>query len=250
MIKTLNTYINQRFKGIMFIPLGIYLLVYSIGIEGLKGFSWSYIAELFLWIMSLLFIFRVFDDLQSIEADRGKKDRIYTLPANLNSIWILFTLAACLGGIFTFIFIPDALIHFITVILLGMSAYFFQANLGKLSFITPLTKYALIVLTLGYYIHQGMFFHDIIASIAILMAFIAYELIEDDSIRLDAKWENWAIICMLILCLLMANSSVSRIIMISISILFFGLYTYSLLPRLHYFVLIILLLLRLISYAF
>lgn len=250
MINTMLTYLNQRFKGIMYFPLALYLLLYANGTIDFQAFSKVQLLILFICMTCILLIFRVFDDLQSRQEDQGKANRIYTIEKHVPSIRILLFLSLLVCGILSLIFIPDAVVHFTILIVIGMSAYIFQPRLGAFAFIAPLTKYALIILSFSVFFHNDLLYTDILASLSILAAFIAYELIEDPSIRVDRKWEAWSIIIMLILCLAMASSMTSFIIMAIISVAFYGIYKYKLLAHMHYIVLIILLILRLTSYAF
>lgn len=178
--KTLKTYAEQRFDAPRFLPLVAYLLLYARPyVPNLDG------NTTFLSIMlvgTLLFCFRLFDDLASWKVDAGKPDRIYTdrnSHAILRNFLIVFS--AILIGII-WIFNADAAVALLTFSVFNLIAYSLLFKTWTWRFILPLLKYPFLCFLLYvFFKNEAISTHEILISASLFPAFLLFEIFDDEN---------------------------------------------------------------------
>ena len=180
MINIIWTYLNQRFSVLIFGALSLYLITFSIP----EFYPEAVYFYLFFGpaIFFALLGFRIVDDLMSIEEDRGK-DRIHTekrtqLPLIVLSV-VAFSIAGYILDVFSFSNFKWLVLFFGVC----MFPYLIFSPFKNLKFIAPLVKYPSILLVLIITIAKTADWIAIVASISLLLAFISFELLQDQSLN-------------------------------------------------------------------
>jgi hypothetical protein len=204
---TYKIYTQQRFDTVVFIPLAFYLIFYARPeVLPSEDGSGGILTGIFLiLVLTLIFCFRLFDDLWSREIDAKKPDRIYT---DIHSYTILKNF---LIGFFAFvvcgiwIFRKDAAITLIVFSLLNFLSYFLLFKKWKWRFILPLFKYPFLCFLLCMFFKNGTVSqYDILICASLFPAFLVFEFFDDK----EFSFKNWAIFLIFLsgnLILLFAN---------------------------------------------
>lgn len=250
MTKLLTSYINQRFQWRVYLSLTLYLIFYAIG--GLNFENLTFLEGILLIPLSMifLFLFRIFDDLQNRKEDVIKKDRLYAVPSN-----VLYFKKVTIASFFillnvTVLGFSKLLLPMLVVLLFCAALYLFKPLLKRFSFIIPLFKYPLFVFIIEYLIHGEITQNDLLSGLALLFAFIAYELIEDKSLNLGKKALYFAFTLMIILFVVQTDEILNWIIAVGVGVLLFILFNSKRIRYLHFLVLLAALILRIINYGF
>lgn len=176
MLQSLTTYIRQRFKVAVFLPLALYLVAYAL--PDFTQFG-NVFKSIFL-ILVLLFGFRLFDDLWNREIDFSKPERDYTKPENfivLKRFLICFFVITFIALWFLKIGIAIAFLIFLT---LNFAAYSALFKRWKWRFILPLLKYPfLCFLVILLFKNSEILLKDVLICGSVLSAFLLFEIFDD-----------------------------------------------------------------------
>jgi len=241
-------YLKQRFPSKLFVSIALLLILYALRSVSLVTNHWKQLIYLFPLVLFLLLSFRIFDDLASRSEDREKLDRIYTQDAKVAEIQVLLGVSILISLGYTAFLIKGGFTPVILLFIIGLSPYFFQSFLGRFHFIIPLIKYPLLVLFIGYLLRFELIATDVFASITLFLACILYEMIEDQSIKASKKATRFAFWVLIgSFCFLM-NSAMALVVVTVISSVFFMLFVWKPVKYLHFLILILVVILRIIMY--
>ena len=137
MLQSLLLYTKQRFSPVKFPLLALFLLLFAVGQAAM------HLQHLFLFVLllALLYLFRLFDDLASREVDAGKANRIYVQEAphrQLHQFCLLYALVLLLALALVNLQAGLLLLGFL---LLNAAAYYVLFQKGQWRFVLPLLKY-------------------------------------------------------------------------------------------------------------
>lgn len=196
MIKIVLTYIQQRFKMQMYLPLALLLVLFGMKDYSLNLNDWMQRFLLLPFILMFLLGFRIFDDLVSRKEDQDHSDRIYTEKRGLLSLQLFLCLVFIIGLLTVQQSFETYVLNYLIVIGLSLLPYVFRGILPQLNFIYPLFKYGLIVLFMND-INGEIEVFDYVFSGIIFIGFITYEILEDNrlhSFKPHIKWLFWLMI--------------------------------------------------------
>ena len=187
MISTVLIYLKQRFGLKIFAGLGIFLFVFA---KGNVDFTYGDFPALFI-LLPLLLIFRLFDDLQNREADRGKMRRIYTEPKPFRLLgWflLLFTGSFLVAVLF---FRQELSLVVLLFFLFNLLIYKMLFRRGRFRYLLPMLKYPFICLLLMFMpVNQmpaGEIYPLLLPAFSLLPAFLLFETLEDRSFPLPSS---------------------------------------------------------------
>jgi hypothetical protein len=244
MISVITTYIKQRFKLGMYIPLTLFLIFYGLSHDKTILTDVQFVLKLIPLVFFSLLGFRVFDDLWNRKED--DKNRIHTEKSSLKPLIYLTILSFLVSIIYTRCFFGGRLLKYLFLIVGSVIPYFLSKQFPKLNFIFPLFKYGLISLFLTV-ISRAITFNDIIIAIVLVIAFIQYELIEDQRLSKYTKNVHWLFWLMVAPFWLLPSNQIITLILIPILIYLLWLFKQP--KQMHYLVLLLVLCLKILHYV-
>lgn len=183
------TYIKQRFHLGIFSLLVLFLLLFSksklvFGLEDVLNF---------VLLLFFLMIMRLYDDLQNSVTDREKKNRIYTESEARKKLYVALIILILSFLILIFNFKKELLWEIILFFCINHILYLFLFNYRNFRSYLPLLKYPLIFIAL-----YGQFN---IVSIALFLAMIVFEILDDIKFPTPEKY-SYAIISLTMILLI------------------------------------------------
>lgn len=168
------TYIHQRFGILKFVLFSVFLLLFT---KTKWELSW-WDFQNFLLIFFFLFVMRLYDDLQNIEEDKVKSERIYTDKSFFPYFTVLLTSSILFLSILLFFFQKNIVVAFLIFFAINHIAYQLLKKNASAKLLLPLLKYPLIVVA---------FNGHTLAAAAIFFAMLAFDLMDNSSTPVTKK---------------------------------------------------------------
>lgn len=178
----LITYIRQRFNPLLFAGLALFLLLLSFPLQALNGIS----LLLFVVILWLLFILRLFDDVMQSENDQKKPNRNYTEAAVKKRLGLLVALLMVVTviGVSCFDFFIGLVVAAFFVI--NGLAYRLLVHKKIYADLLPFVKYPCIFLLMPL-LYGGVYHVDLsitFRALALFFSLLVFESIDDRTFSL------------------------------------------------------------------
>jgi hypothetical protein len=179
MFRTLRTYLHQRF-GPAHLALGAFLVLFA------NGTRWTIGGGVFayLYMLALLFWFRLFDDLASSEVDRDKPDRVYTEPHAHRILRRLLVVSGVVLAVATTAYDPRSGTILVVAMVVSVALYRALFARGRWRFVLPLLKYPALALVLVSLVGE-ISLERALACAALLPVFVLFESIDDPALALS-----------------------------------------------------------------
>lgn len=181
MIETLRIYIAQRFSTLMFFSLAIFLFLFSVPLHAFNPLSLIDIVKVFfmLWVM------RLYDDVMQWENDVEHVERIYTQSESRSKLILPLVLSMALSVGFclndSLDFSSAALwLYFIIV---NHVLYKALVHRSFWAFVLPLIKYPFLFfyMSFSFGFNQEITYIEITSATALFLAFVVYDLLDNQS---------------------------------------------------------------------
>ena len=169
-------YIKQRFSLGLFSLLTIFLLLFS---KSKLIFEWEDVSHFFI-LFFFLFIIRLFDDLQNSVTDSHKKNRVYTGRKARKKLNIALGLLLIIFLYFVYNYNTELFKYVIAFFLINWLLYLLFFPFRNVKNYLPLLKYPMISIILL----EGFNW----ASMALFLAMIVFEILEDTEFPIDRKY--------------------------------------------------------------
>lgn len=170
------TYIKQRFHLGIFLMLTFFLLLFS---KSKLVFELEDIYNFGLLLFFLL-IMRLYDDLQNSSTDKEKKNRIYTESKARKKLNITLVVLVLSFLLLIFNFKKELLTEVSLFFCANHILYLLLFNYGNSKSYLPLLKYPFIIMALSTQFN--------VASIALFLAMIVFEILDDIHFPLPKKY--------------------------------------------------------------
>ncbi len=183
MLQSLLLYTKQRFSPVKFPLLALFLLLHAVG-QTAMHLQHIY---LFVLLLAILYLFRLFDDLASREVDAAKTNRIYTLDAPYRQL-----LRFCLGYALVLLLLLgmyhlQAGLLLLGFLLLNAAAYYVLFHKGQWRFVLPLLKYPFLCFLMLYMASAPATIASAqaLSCLSLLPVFLLFESLSDPEFRLS-----------------------------------------------------------------
>ncbi|MBA3899219.1 MAG: hypothetical protein H0X62_03265 [Bacteroidetes bacterium] len=215
MFKAVSTYTLQRFKPLTFLSLAVFLLLFAH-----PGFPKAADWAILFWLLPLLFVFRLFDDLANKEIDAEKPNRLYTKADEAKKLNTALHIAFALVAI-PLLFIDINISLILTAFyLVNLMVYRLFFKTGNFRFVLPLLKYPLIVFLISLVLGQTAGPGQFLKAISLIPAFILFEHYDEPEFNIAFFYQAMALI-LLNLLIIFPDFSFWTIIFSIAGILFF-----------------------------
>ena len=191
-------YVRTRFNLLLFPALALYLLLFA---EGSLDSGEPYFVK-YLFAFGMLFLLRLFDDLQNREYDKSKPDRVYTNEADYLMLRRLLYGLAMLFMLLLWIVHP--LSGLLVLLIFGViNTWLYRRFLHhpKGQTLLPLLKYPVLVMLIQLF-PEGLSSFDLseaILALSVLPAFILYEADTDQEFSLHTVLRELLFWCTFVL---------------------------------------------------
>jgi hypothetical protein len=183
MFESVITYARQRFSLLLFGPLALFLFFFAKGSLAPRPSDYFWLPL----VLVLLFLFRLFDDLQNRDFDQFKPNRCYTGSGNYRQLRVF--LAGFSAVVFAVLIWVNPLAGFVTTgfFLLNLLLYKLLLQQWKFRNILPLLKYPFLSLLLAFLFRQNQVpvLNQVAISFALFPAFVLYESLTDENFPLQ-----------------------------------------------------------------
>ena len=184
MIQTLSAYIQQRYNPFLFGGLALYLLLFSY----MPGVQAGALLMFVPYLMALLFIFRLYDDVMQHEHDASKTERMTTNPHArkllFRAVLILLGILLVLIGIQSLTLTVLLLVFF----LINHILYRICIKSKTLAGYLPLLKYPFFVFLITASMGAETNGVEYSSMASIFMAFVVFEKLTDSTFALPVRF--------------------------------------------------------------
>ena len=246
MLRVIRIYIKQRFRLQLYLPLAVLLILFGIKEYNVPLTEWLRQLSLLPITLAFLLLFRLADDLMSRKEDGIQPNRVYTKKESWFPLVVFSSIILFLGIGFVLNDYETYVTSYILVLLFSFIPYAANLLAKQFKFILPLFKYGIFVLFITSLQGQLEPF-DYVFSGVVFMSFILYELLEDERLvayKNHVKWMYWLLI--------LPFGYMYPDALLWIGVLSISVYLFWLLKRpsyIHYYILLLVLSLKIIVYV-